>query len=49
VYTDTGKEIGDRHQLLVFVDQDCANAWFKDFDPEGVAFEYPAIGKGAAN
>jgi hypothetical protein len=37
------------HQLLIFSDQDSANAWFKEFDPEGVAFEYPVIGKEAGN
>jgi hypothetical protein len=49
IYTDTSKQIGDPHQLLVFASQDSANAWFKEFDPEGVAFEYPVIGKEAAN
>ena len=49
IYTDTSKQIGDPHHLLVFASQDSANAWFKEFDPEGVAFEYPVIGKEAAN
>ena len=49
VYTDTSKPVGDPHHVLVFVDQDSANAWFKEFNPEGVAFEYPVIGKEAAN
>ena len=49
VYTDTSKQVGDPHQLLIFADQESANAWFKEFDPEGVAFEYPVIGKEAAN
>ena len=48
VYTDTSKPVGDPHQLLVFADQDSANAWFKEFDREGVAFEYPVIGKETA-
>jgi hypothetical protein len=29
--------------------EDSANAWFKEFDPDGVAFEHPVIGKEAAN
>jgi hypothetical protein len=35
----------DPHQLLVFADKDSANAWFKEFDAEGVALEYSVIGK----
>ena len=49
IYTDTSKQVGDPHQLLVFTTQESANAWFKEFNPEGVAFEYPVIGKEAAN
>jgi hypothetical protein len=49
VYTDTSKQVGESHQLLVCADQDSANAWFKEFDPEGVAFEYPVIGREAAH
>ena len=49
IYTDTSKQVGGPHQLLVFADQDFANVWFKEFDPEGVAFEYPVIGEEAAN
>jgi hypothetical protein len=29
----------------VFADKDHPNAWFDDYDPEGVAFEYPDIGE----
>jgi hypothetical protein len=49
VYEDTSKPVGDPHRVLVSTDQNSANAWFKEFDPEGVAFEYPVIGKEAAN
>lgn len=49
IYTDTSKPIGDPHRLLVFVSEDSASAWFKEFEPKGVAFEYPVIGKQAAN
>ena len=27
--------------LRVFADEDAAEAWFRENDPEGVAFEYP--------
>jgi hypothetical protein len=43
----TSKPVGDLHHLLVFASQDSANAWFKEFEPEGIAFEYPVIGKEA--
>ena len=49
VYTDTSKPIGDPQHLLVFISQESAAAWFKEFDSEGVAFEYPVIGKVAAD
>ena len=35
--------------LKVFASGEDADAWFKDHDPEGAAFEYPVIGKEAAN
>jgi hypothetical protein len=28
----------------VFANEDAADAWFKESDPEGVAFVYPLIG-----
>jgi hypothetical protein len=49
IYTDTSKQVGDPHHLLVFANEDSANAWFKEFAPEGRAFEYPVIGKEAGN
>jgi hypothetical protein len=49
IYVDTSKPVGDPHHLLVFADSDAANAWFAEFEPEGVAFEYPVIGKEATN
>jgi hypothetical protein len=49
IYTDTSKQVGDPHHLLVFATQDSADAWLEEFDREGVAFEYPVIGKEAAN
>ena len=44
IYTDTSKQVGDSDHLKVFANQDAANEWFKQHDPEGVAFEYQVIG-----
>jgi hypothetical protein len=43
IYVDTSRQVGDQSQLKVFADQDAAEAWFLENDPEGVAFEYPVI------
>ena len=43
VYVDTSKEVGDADHLKVFANEDVADAWFRDNDPEGVAFEYRII------
>jgi len=45
IYVDTKKEVGDRNHLKVFADPDAANEWFKDNDPEGIAFGYEVIGR----
>ena len=45
IYVDTSKEVGDRDHLKVFANEDAADEWFKDNDPEGVAFEYVVIGR----
>ena len=41
IYVDTSPEVGDADHLKVFANTDGADAWFRDNDPEGVAFEYP--------
>jgi hypothetical protein len=33
----------------VFANEDAADAWFKENDPEGVAFVYPVIGAGVGS
>jgi hypothetical protein len=43
IYVDTNKEVGDADHLKVFAGPDLAEAWFKENDPEGVAFEYEVI------
>ena len=39
-YVDSSKSVGDAGHLKVFVDPDAALSWFRENDPEGVAFEY---------
>ena len=43
IYVDTSKDVGDVDHLKVFANEDVADAWFRDNDPEGVAFAYPII------
>ena len=40
IYVDTSKQVGDPEHLKVFANQETAQAWFDENDPEGVAFEY---------
>jgi hypothetical protein len=42
IYVNTSAEVGDVDHLKVFAN--AADAWFKENDPEGVAFVYPVIG-----
>jgi len=44
IYVDTRKQVGDRDHLKVFADQDSAERWFAENDPEAVTFEYEVIG-----
>jgi hypothetical protein len=48
IYVDTSNEVGDVDHLKVFADDEAAEAWFKENDPEGVAFEYEVMGKQVA-
>ena len=41
VYVDTSKQVGDVNHLQVFASPEAADEWFAEYDPEGVAFEYP--------
>ena len=43
IYVDTNHEVGDRDQLKVFVNEEAADKWFDENDPEGVAFEYGVL------
>jgi hypothetical protein len=41
------KQVGDVDHLKVFASAAAARAWFGQHDPEGVAFEYPAMEEAA--
>ena len=43
IYVDTSKQVGDPDHLTVFANAETADAWFKENDPEGVAFEYEVL------
>ncbi len=45
IYVDTRYDVGHRDHLKVFADQEAAELWFAEHDPEGVAFEYEVIGQ----
>ena len=44
VCVNTSKQLGDADHLKVFANEDAAETWFKENDPEGVAFEYEVEG-----
>jgi hypothetical protein len=43
VYINTSKEVGDVDHLKVFANEEAAERWFEENDPEGVAFEYEVL------
>jgi hypothetical protein len=43
IYVDTSKQVGDKDHIKVFANQDAAETWFEENDPEGVAFEYEVL------
>ena len=43
IYVDTSKQVGDKDHLKVFATEVAAEIWFKENDPEGVAFEYEVL------
>ncbi|MGY3443707.1 DUF5658 family protein [Bradyrhizobium sp. USDA 4473] len=43
IYTDTSRTVGDPLHLKVFATNETAQRWFKQNDPEGVAFAYEVI------
>jgi hypothetical protein len=43
VYINTSQQVGDAEHIKVFANQDAAETWFSENDPEGVAFEYQVV------
>jgi hypothetical protein len=43
IYFNTSAEVGDVDHLKVFANEDAAEKWFADNDPEGAAFGYEVI------
>jgi len=43
ICVDTSKQVGDPDHLKVFANEDAAEKWFAEHDPEGVAFEYEVL------
>jgi hypothetical protein len=43
VYINTAKGVGDVDYVKVFANQEVAERWFEENDPEGVAFEYDVL------
>jgi hypothetical protein len=43
IHVDTSKEVGDRDHLKVFANEDAAETWLQENDPEGVVFEYEVL------
>jgi hypothetical protein len=43
VYINTAKQVGDVDYVKVFANQEAAERWFEENDPEGVAFEYDVL------
>jgi hypothetical protein len=38
------KQVGDKDHFRVFANEDAANRWVAEHDPEGVAFAYEVLG-----
>ena len=43
IYVDTNKQVGDPDHLKVFANEDAAESWLQENDPEAVAFEYEVL------
>jgi hypothetical protein len=41
IYVDTSKQVGDKDHLNA--NEDAAETWLQENDPEGVAFEYEVL------
>ena len=47
IYVDTNHRVGHPDHLKVFATPDAADEWFKENDPDGVAFGYEVLGNEA--
>jgi hypothetical protein len=43
IYINNSREVGDVDHLKVFADEDAAEKWLAENDPQGVAFMYDVI------
>ena len=43
VYVNTNVPVGQPEHVKLFANQDAAETWFAENDPEGVAFEYEVL------
>jgi hypothetical protein len=43
IYVNITKQVGDVEHITVFANQDAAETWFEENDPEGAAFEYEVL------
>jgi hypothetical protein len=43
VYVNTNVPVGHPEHVKLFANQDAAETWFAENDPEGVAFEYEVL------
>ena len=41
IYVDTSKQVGDKDHLKVFANEDAAETWLQENDPEGVGSSGP--------
>ena len=43
IYVNSSKQVGDKDHPKVFTNEDAAETWWQENDPEGVAFEYEVL------
>jgi hypothetical protein len=43
IYVNASRQVGDADHIKVFANQDAAETWFAENDPEEVAFEYEVL------
>ena len=43
IYVNANRQVGDKDHLKVFANEDVAETWLQESDPEGVAFEYEVL------